>query len=321
MIPCSDCKRHIRETDASCPFCGRAQAVTSLPWVARVGAALIVTATLGMSACTNEPPSGDEAETSTIADTETDSETTNTTQEEESTNEVDDGGASFYAGPEDDTTTGAPPDCDPFAQDCPEGEKCVPYAGSSPSLDSNKCVPVLGSQGEGEPCTYAGVFESTDDCDETSFCFIFNTEGEGLCQSFCTGTVDAPVCGQGQTCVIDGQGSINLCIDTCDPLAPACPEPLGCTWISPDFLCTSHEETDLLGESCEEIANCGPGLTCVDSEALPECASTACCAEFCALDDPEAVCALEGTQCEPFYSPGQAPEGLENVGICIAPPP
>ncbi len=48
----------------------------------------------------------------------------------------------IFVPPEDMTTEG----CDPWQQDCPEGNKCVSYQGEY------KCVPVLGDQAPGEPC-------------------------------------------------------------------------------------------------------------------------------------------------------------------------
>lgn len=319
MIPCPDCKRHIHESDASCPFCGRAQAATSTPWTALLGAAL-VTATMGLSACSTDSK-GDEAGTTTVADTEsdTDTETTNTTQEEDGPNDLDNGGGSFYAGPEDETTAGGVPQCDPFLQDCNEGEKCVPWASSGGNFDANKCVTVVGEQAAGEACNYDGPVASTDDCDGQSFCWSADEDGVGVCRAFCEGTADDPECAAEHSCLIANNGSINLCIDTCDPLAPDCPEDQVCAWAGSGFLCVDSEGTGLLGEPCDQIADCGPGLICLTEEVLPACAGTACCVEFCNVDDPQPVCTLEGTACEPFYPPGEAPEGYENVGVCISP--
>jgi Mg-chelatase subunit ChlD len=106
--------------------------------------------------------------------------------------------------------------CDPFVQDCPDGEKCVAYSAYGREWDSNKCVPVLGSGMPGEACTYGGIYEATDDCEGTSYCWdVVDVMGapQGVCTQFCTGTADSPVCPDGFDCLIAYSGSINMCID------------------------------------------------------------------------------------------------------------
>jgi uncharacterized protein YegL len=107
-------------------------------------------------------------------------------------------------------------ECDPFAQDCPEGEKCVAYASTGGMLDANKCVPITGSNMPGDPCTYGGVVEATDDCNNISYCWdatdVMGTL-EGACAQFCTGTADDPICPGDLECLIAYEGSVNLCID------------------------------------------------------------------------------------------------------------
>ena len=76
---------------------------------------------------------------------------------------------SFYAGP----PQPASPACDPYMQDCPEGEKCVPMASpGSDAFDENKCVPVTGEGEPGDACAYGGVNEATDDCGPDSYCYF-----------------------------------------------------------------------------------------------------------------------------------------------------
>ena len=62
-------------------------------------------------------------------------------------------------------------ECDSFLQDCPAGEKCVPYASSGGTWDHNKCVPVTGDLGEGEACVSEGPVFATDDCDAATTCW------------------------------------------------------------------------------------------------------------------------------------------------------
>ncbi len=103
-------------------------------------------------------------------------------------------------------------ECDPFAQDCPEGEKCVAYASTGGQLDANKCVPVTGDGMPGEACTYSSPVEATDDCNSISYCWDV-VETVGACAQFCGGTADAPVCPDGTECLIAFDGSLNLCVD------------------------------------------------------------------------------------------------------------
>jgi hypothetical protein len=217
--------------------------------------------------------------------------------------------------------------CDNFAQDCPVGEKCVPYSTTSTNWDDNKCVPVLGDQKPGEPCHYSDTSSSTDDCDATSFCWdLMDVEGEniGTCAPFCTGTPDNPECPDSPGCTdyncpIFSDGSINLCIKTCDPLAQDCAQGLACYWASNSFNCIYSPTQLRIGEVCGFINDCVGGAVCTDSEQLPNCAGAACCTPFCdpaALVDPCPEL-LEGTSCQMFvFSPEECPL----VGSCLAAP-
>lgn len=102
--------------------------------------------------------------------------------------------------------------CDPFTQDCPEGEKCVAYSSGGGSLDANKCVPVGGLGMPGESCSYAGVVEATDDCNDISYCWDV-TNMMGSCAQFCGGTADDPQCPNDLQCLIAYDGTLNLCVE------------------------------------------------------------------------------------------------------------
>jgi hypothetical protein len=211
-------------------------------------------------------------------------------------------------------------ECDPFAQDCPDGEKCVPYGSTGGNWDANKCVPVTGSGAAGDPCTYGGVVEATDDCDENTHCWdVMDVDGMpvGVCTPFCTGTADDPVCGPGTSCLIANDGSINLCIATCDPLLQDCAAGLACFWANNGFNCIFTTQDIPLGEPCGFINDCTEGLACLTAEVMPDCNGSACCGAFCSLSDP--TCMQAGTECAPFFEEGMAPPGYEDVGVCIIP--
>ena len=219
-----------------------------------------------------------------------------------------------------------PPDptsCDPFAQDCAEGEKCVPYASDGGSWDANKCVPVNGDQAPGEPCIYAGAREGTDDCDATSLCwYVEEIEGElvGECLPFCLGNPERYECPEGSFCPISAQGTVNVCLPRCDPVAQNCDGGHGCYWANWDFTCAPTLESIPAGEPCGFINDCAPGHLCATEEVMPDCAGSACCSPFCHLELGDEQCAsVPGTVCSSFFEVGTAPPGYEHVGVCILP--
>jgi hypothetical protein len=213
--------------------------------------------------------------------------------------------------------------CDIFLQDCPEGEKCVPYASSGGSWDANKCVPVLGGQAHGEPCTWAGIIEATDDCDATSMCWntqMVDGEYVGTCLAYCTGSADTPQCPPGSSCLVGQEGWLAVCELTCDPIAQDCNEGLGCYWASSQFNCVFTTDDIPTGEPCGYLNDCAPGHLCADATALPSCAGSACCTQYCNLPDGDAGCVAQpGTVCTAFFEMGMVPDGYEHVGVCIIP--
>lgn len=208
-----------------------------------------------------------------------------------------------------------PPDCDVFMQDCPDGEKCVAYSRYGGIWDANKCVPVTGDQAPGEPCTYAGNSEATDDCDATSACWGVNVDMVGTCRAFCTGNGNDPQCPESDACLAGGY--VAFCIPTCDPVAQDCEDGLGCFFTNIPFECVPAGELQP-GEPCGYINDCAGGLSCTAAEVLPGCDSSSCCTPFCALEMGDAQCgAVPGTSCVPFYREGSAPPDYEHVGVCI----
>jgi hypothetical protein len=216
-------------------------------------------------------------------------------------------------------------ECDVFAHDCPDGEKCVPYSSTGADWDAHKCVPVTGDQAHGEPCTYAGTAEATDDCDENSGCYdVHEVDGEliGTCHAFCMGTADDPECPPSTSCLISSSGSLGYCVFACDPVAQDCGARLGCYWTGGEFSCTFTSENIPVGEPCGFINDCAPGLLCANTDVLPACNGSACCAIFCSLSVGDSQCAaVPGTACVPFYYDGFAPPGYEDTGVCIVPMP
>ncbi len=284
---------------------------------------LLTTGALALTACgdKNENPSdgttiGDEASSSDTTDGGdfgSDSGTTTTAGESDSSSSTSGG---FV--PETDVPSVS--SCDPFAQDCNEGEKCVAYASSGGTWDANKCVPVNGDGQPGDPCMYSDAATSTDDCGAESWCWDVNMEGVGTCTSFCTGSADAPVCGVNQSCSIANEGSINLCLTTCDPLLQDCAgDGTACFYDGTGFVCANATQDIPTGEPCGFINDCIAGNICLAPESFPSCAGASCCGQFCDLADPGFVCEPAGTECASFYEEGMAPPGYEDVGVCVLP--
>ncbi|NJK33299.1 MAG: hypothetical protein HC927_13360 [Deltaproteobacteria bacterium] len=197
-------------------------------------------------------------------------------------------------------------ECDPFLQDCPDGDKCSPYASMGGSWDANKCVPILGDGQPGDACQIDSIVEAIDDCDGSSYCFI------DTCVAFCEGTEINPICPPGTSCQISNQGSLTLCTPICDPLLQDCGPGDGCYFVNDGFACVPSTADIPLGDPCGFINDCAPGLMCVTADSLPDCAGPSCCAAFCDLQGPPDQCGiLPGTSCQPVG------DGFDPVGVCV----
>jgi hypothetical protein len=296
-----------------------------------VGAFVLAAAMmLGSNACAKDSVSADGTQTngdsSETGDTTTatesgESDSTGSTEGDtlDSASDTFDTSLSFYAGP-DNYDFPSLSECDPFAQDCPEGEKCVPYGSTGSNWDANKCVPVMGDGQPGDPCISGGNVEATDDCGAESYCWdVMDVDGAdvGVCTEFCQGSADDPLCPEQTSCLIANEGSITLCIQSCDPLLQDCSAGLACYWTSNDFNCIFTTQDIPLGEPCGFINDCVAGTGCLAADVLPACNGSACCASFCSIADP--VCPQEGTECTGFFEEGLAPPQYVDVGVCIIP--
>ncbi|MFV8749928.1 ribulose phosphate epimerase [Nannocystaceae bacterium ST9] len=212
-----------------------------------------------------------------------------------------------------DTFDNPSPGCDLFAQDCPEGQKCVPDSLDDPPWSSTTCVVVEGDHAPGDGCTADG--NGGDDCDAASFCF------EGTCLAMCAGSIEQPICPDGSECLIQSDGSLNLCLPLCNPLElDACPNGQGCYLANGEsFACfVTAPDTAPIGGECGYVNDCEPGSFCADAMVVPGCeANVGCCAGFCSLAIGDADCAAQpGTNCAPFYE-AEPPAGYEDLGACV----
>jgi hypothetical protein len=195
---------------------------------------------------------------------------------------------------------------------CPEGQKCNPRHHCAPLAPDP--IPV------GDPCNTL----TPDPCVANAFCaFGSETEPSGTCRPFCTGSVDDPVCPADSACA--DLGDFSVCLPTCDPLAPDCPDLYGC-YPSPNkdglFLCALGPSLPdgALYSPCEFANACAPGLFCSADKNINPCDPNAsgCCLPYCDLNMP--ICPDMGLECTPWHAMGTAPPGLEAVGHCAPPP-
>jgi hypothetical protein len=302
-----------------------------MPTLDGLGAFSLTVLLLGAAACSSDTisatttsGSGTTSESgdmsTTVSDTSGSSEETSTSTDTSDTADSSmTASISFYAGPSPDD--GWHSECDPFLQDCPEGEKCVPCSSTGGNLDANKCVPVIGDGQPGDPCVYGGTVEASDDCDADSYCWdVMEVDGQqvGVCTPICEGTADDPICPMGTACLIANEGSTTLCLSTCDPLLQDCGPGLGCFWANVSFFCLQTTQDIPLGEPCGFTNDCAAGLVCLGSTVFPDCADASCCGSFCSVM-AGAPCPQMGTECSAFFEQGMAPLGYEDVGVCILP--
>jgi hypothetical protein len=251
------------------------------------------------------------------------------------------GGTSSGGMPTDESTTGMAflqmPDgagteveCDVWMQDCPEGEKCMPWANDGgSSWNATRCSPVSDNPGQvGDECTVEGSGVSgIDSCDVGSMCYYVDPETNvGTCVGMCQGTEESPMCEPGFLCSISNDGVLILCRRECDPLLQDCQGSAACLPANgaDGFVCIvdASGEMGAPGDPCEFLNACDPGLFCANAEVVPDCQGTGgCCSEFCDLTepDPNAGCSLMGQECTPWFEEGTAPPDLVHVGACALP--
>jgi len=217
-------------------------------------------------------------------------------------------------------------ECDNWAQDCPEGQKCVPYiAGGGSAWDALKCVDVTGDDQPGEACTSEGAASGVDSCIEGAMCWGVDIEGVGTCVGLCTGTPDAPVCEHEGSCTISAESIIILCIPPCDPLLQDCPHPSdACYPINEGFTCApdASGEEGQANDPCEFINVCDEGLMCAEAALVGvgcEPGSTGCCTPFCAF--PGGACPNPDQQCVQYFEPAMLPpnDPWLDIGVCGLP--
>lgn len=211
-------------------------------------------------------------------------------------------------------------ECDVWKQDCPEGQKCVPYASGGGTFDAHKCVPVApGAGGAGEPCTVEGSSVSgIDDCAKGLICWDVDGALHGTCVPQCAGSLGAPVCPACSSCVVANDAVLTLCLPTCSPVLQDCPRGQHCIPWNDGFLCVVDEAGEAAGvfAPCEYASACERGLWCGPPKHADECDPKApgCCLPFCDLAEPS--CPGEMQLCAPWFAEAPGCAQYEDVGSC-----
>lgn len=231
------------------------------------------------------------------------------------------------------TTTTPEPDlfaylaCDPYAQDCPPGQKCAPYAVGGSAWNATKCVDITGDGAPNDPCIAPeGGAAGLDDCARGSFCWDVDKNNAGTCVAQCSGSVMDPLCPAWHLCTMFADGALAICLPICDPLTDDCGVVAVCAFNGYAFACMFDLSGDQgqTNDPCEDPSACDDGLTCLDAASAslacdPQSAS-GCCQPLCAL--PDGACPNPDQQCKPWFTPDNpAPPGYyDNLGVCALPP-
>lgn len=214
-------------------------------------------------------------------------------------------------------------DCSYWDQDCPPGQKCMPYSTDGETVNATRCSPIAPDPAApGEACVVQdNPLSGLDTCDGTSMCWFVDPQTlEGTCFGFCMGSELDPTCAQPMHwCPISSDTVVPLCIPQCHPLEDDCPPGEGCYAVHESFACApdASGRAGAYGDPCEFLNACDPGLQCVNPAAVPGCAAFGCCSPFCDITDPDASCPGEGQVCLPWVEE-PAPR-YHMVGICVVP--
>lgn len=232
-----------------------------------------------------------------------------------------------FLGCDSDDDTGTSASCDPFVQDCPEGQKCAPVISDGGSAwDVARCVPVNGDGQPGDDCVSESVAEGLDDCAEGVMCWDVDINGNGVCVEQCSGSGRAPFCSNMASCTIFSDVVVNLCLASCSPLLQDCGEGLACYPVSNSFTCAPDASGDegQADDPCEFINVCDPGLICAEAgfvgAGCPE-GSMSCCTPFCDLSKP-AACPNPDHECVAYFDPMDIPGNpldAADIGVCGLP--
>jgi hypothetical protein len=246
----------------------------------------------------------------------------------DSSGEYGDGTCGFLCPPDHEGSGGdgvSGGECDVWSQDCPDGEKCMPWSNDGGNRwNATRCSPIDDPAEElGEPCAVEGsAVSGIDHCDFGLMCLFVDPDTLlGTCVANCGGSEAEPQCDDPSTlCVIEFEGTLHQCLPSCDPLAQDCQQG-GCYASGhpnvDDFACGVPILPSVAdSEPCSYDWECTPGSMCSRPDRPAACESGDCCTPFCDLSVPEA-CGPDRV-CTPVLPEGQSP-GIDNTGYCALP--
>lgn len=215
--------------------------------------------------------------------------------------------------------------CDPLADECPDGEKCVWYVDTGLVLrrDAARCIPVAGDVPPFHPCTLPNGTgpDITDDCDASSYCLdVHGNPDRGFCAPYIVES-DCSAYPGSQFAMENGSSFPAAClVYDCDPRDPAaCAEGMSCMhypaflygsrmcWFAPDDAALPT------WSACEYATGCGDGRLCLDDAYLEGCVGDRCCTQWCDIDAPS--CDDPSLACERYPTW----DDESTLGACVTP--
>jgi Mg-chelatase subunit ChlD len=106
-------------------------------------------------------------------------------------------------------------ECDLFAQDCPAGEKCMPWANDGGTeWNATRCSPIADDAvPTGKPCMVeGGPTSGIDDCSAGALCWNVDPSNAGTCVPMCQGDESNPMCATDQWCYVGDEASVAVCL-------------------------------------------------------------------------------------------------------------
>lgn len=197
-------------------------------------------------------------------------------------------------------------ECSLFDQDCCPGEACRSWANDGgSSWNASRCVPVDAEPGQvDEACTVQGSgYSGVDSCDVGLMCWDVDPDTlAGTCIDYCDGDETEPTCSRSEdVCTISNDGSLPVCLPSCDPLLSDCDSGDACAPRGGEdtFVCVP-----------QRYVPCPAGTTEVSQ--APGCGEDEpCCSPYCDLSD-DASCG-EDLGCLPLPEPYAA---YPDLGVC-----
>ncbi|MCA9546062.1 MAG: M20/M25/M40 family metallo-hydrolase [Myxococcales bacterium] len=200
-------------------------------------------------------------------------------------------------------TTPLTAECDPIAQDCPDGARCTLV--STGGWHETCVAPAAEGAGTGEPCVRDG--EGGDSCAPGHLCALWglprSDPQQRTCRLLCRVDGDCPA---DENCIrLGGVTDTGACARRCNPLEDDCPERTRCVHLR-------NAEHGRNATYCLPAEGAGPGEPCPNGN----CTSGLClaasgtaesvCSPYCRVG--EGGCA-EGLACYPVVPQAGLPEG------------